>query len=225
MAENSGSETTTYETAKTYLKAALEHLIAAGQDVGDLSEFAIEKFGDTFSPYLRQFMRDVHDGRVKIQGLTDSARIALVGHHITAEEREAMIREAAYLRAEQRGFVGGSAKNDWLLAEQEIDQRLARESGLVSQGHQLLTSTATTLEQELGSVKDAVIHWLEDKGVVAKKSKSKSKKASKKKKVTKKSAPTKKPKEPKKKPAEKKKETEKTGGKKTSDKKGKAKDK
>lgn len=31
-----------------------------------------------------------------------------------------MIREAAYYRAEQRGFVGGDALEDWLCAEEEV---------------------------------------------------------------------------------------------------------
>ena len=43
---------------------------------------------------------------------------------VTAEERQNMIREAAYYRAEQRGFQGGSAEEDWLLAEQEVDRAL-----------------------------------------------------------------------------------------------------
>jgi len=31
-----------------------------------------------------------------------------------------MIREVAYLRAEQRGFVGGDPLEDWLVAEAQI---------------------------------------------------------------------------------------------------------
>ncbi|HEX7069252.1 MAG TPA: DUF2934 domain-containing protein [Rhodothermales bacterium] len=36
-----------------------------------------------------------------------------------------MIREAAYFRAEKRGFQGGDPVSDWLLSEQEIDTALA----------------------------------------------------------------------------------------------------
>jgi len=43
---------------------------------------------------------------------------------ISAEERQAMIREAAYLRAERRGFGGGSEVSDWLAAEREVDELL-----------------------------------------------------------------------------------------------------
>lgn len=39
--------------------------------------------------------------------------------------RETMIREAAYFRAERRGFVQGAELDDWLTAEAEIDRVLA----------------------------------------------------------------------------------------------------
>ncbi len=45
---------------------------------------------------------------------------------VTPEERQRMIAEAAYLRAERRGFSGGDPTNDWLSAEAEIDQILSR---------------------------------------------------------------------------------------------------
>jgi hypothetical protein len=45
---------------------------------------------------------------------------------VTAEERQKMIAEEAYLRAERRGFTGGDPKDDWLAAEWEIDQILSR---------------------------------------------------------------------------------------------------
>ena len=37
-----------------------------------------------------------------------------------------MVSRAAYFRAERRGFTGGSALQDWLDAEAEIDQLLSR---------------------------------------------------------------------------------------------------
>ena len=37
------------------------------------------------------------------------------------EEREWMISEAAYYRAERRGFAPGNEMEDWLQAETEID--------------------------------------------------------------------------------------------------------
>lgn len=43
----------------------------------------------------------------------------------TPEERRRLIEKAAYLKAEQRGFQGGNAEQDWLEAEAEIDADLA----------------------------------------------------------------------------------------------------
>ena len=48
---------------------------------------------------------------------------------IAPEARRAMIAEAAYLRAEQRGFAPGYETDDWLSAEAEIDALLEAEHG------------------------------------------------------------------------------------------------
>ena len=49
---------------------------------------------------------------------------------VDAEMRDRMITEAAYYRAEERGFVSGYELEDWLEAEAEVDQSLS--SGLGS---------------------------------------------------------------------------------------------
>ncbi|HKJ08095.1 MAG TPA: DUF2934 domain-containing protein [Gammaproteobacteria bacterium] len=43
---------------------------------------------------------------------------------ITSQQRHQLIAEAAYLRAERRGFSGGDPTRDWLEAEEEIDAAL-----------------------------------------------------------------------------------------------------
>ena len=43
---------------------------------------------------------------------------------ISADERQQLIAEAAYLRAEQRGFAPGNELEDWVAAEREIDASL-----------------------------------------------------------------------------------------------------
>jgi len=40
-----------------------------------------------------------------------------------------MIAEAAYLRAERRGFLAGHEEEDWLAAEKEVDALLSEEQG------------------------------------------------------------------------------------------------
>ena len=45
---------------------------------------------------------------------------------ISAEERVRLISEAAYFRAEKRGFRDGDPERDWLEAEAEVDALLLR---------------------------------------------------------------------------------------------------
>lgn len=42
-----------------------------------------------------------------------------------SESRAARIAEAAYWRAERRGFGGGQELDDWLAAEKEVDEDIA----------------------------------------------------------------------------------------------------
>jgi hypothetical protein len=42
------------------------------------------------------------------------------------EQRAALIAEAAYFRAERRGFMPGHETEDWLAAEEEVDAHLLR---------------------------------------------------------------------------------------------------
>ena len=44
---------------------------------------------------------------------------------VSPEHREKMINEMAYYLAEQRGFNGGSAHDDWVAAEAAVDRMLA----------------------------------------------------------------------------------------------------
>ncbi|HJX19241.1 MAG TPA: DUF2934 domain-containing protein [Acidiferrobacterales bacterium] len=46
------------------------------------------------------------------------------GQDISPDERRRMIEQAAYLRAEHRGFNGGDPMEDWLVAEREINRML-----------------------------------------------------------------------------------------------------
>lgn len=43
---------------------------------------------------------------------------------VSTEDRRAMIAEAAYLRAERRGFTPGHETEDWLAAEVEVEALL-----------------------------------------------------------------------------------------------------
>jgi len=43
---------------------------------------------------------------------------------VTPEQRYRLVAEAAFLKAEQRGFEGGDPVQDWLDAEQEVEGSL-----------------------------------------------------------------------------------------------------
>ncbi|HYN76885.1 MAG TPA: DUF2934 domain-containing protein [Lamprocystis sp. (in: g-proteobacteria)] len=58
----------------------------------------------------------LEDKPVSLQHLTN----------VTPEQRQHMIQEAAYYRAEKRHFTGGSDAEDWAEAEREIDELMAK---------------------------------------------------------------------------------------------------
>jgi hypothetical protein len=66
---------------------------------------------------------------------------------VTSGQRQQMIAEAAYFRAERRGFKGGDAVCDWCEAEAEIDAQLCQlEDGqLVERIEEVLESAAKRL--------------------------------------------------------------------------------
>ncbi|HEU5339595.1 MAG TPA: DUF2934 domain-containing protein [Sulfuricaulis sp.] len=60
----------------------------------------------------------------KAKSATKDTASIIPGHSVSVEERQRMIAEAAYFRAMQRGFNGGSSLDDWLAAEREINRLL-----------------------------------------------------------------------------------------------------
>lgn len=52
---------------------------------------------------------------------------------LSADLRRQMIAEAAYLRAERRGFSPGDPNEDWLEAEREVDLLLAERTDQIAQ--------------------------------------------------------------------------------------------
>jgi hypothetical protein len=54
----------------------------------------------------------------------ERGRTQVASGHISPAERERMIAEAAYFRAQKRDFIDGDPLADWLEAEREIDEML-----------------------------------------------------------------------------------------------------
>lgn len=78
---------------------------------------------------------------------------------ISAKERYQMIAEAAYFRAEKRGFTGGNIEADWIEAEAEIDKLLqANETGeqRVSTVEEIEQLVKSVLEHDTAAVSERV---------------------------------------------------------------------
>ena len=68
------------------------------------------------------------------------------GGAVDTGARRRLIEKCAYLRAERRGFTGGSPEEDWLEAEMEIDQLLLQ--GWTKYDESGLTAEQTSAGQE-----------------------------------------------------------------------------
>ncbi|MEI8346024.1 MAG: DUF2934 domain-containing protein [Pseudomonadota bacterium] len=44
----------------------------------------------------------------------------------TSDDRQELVAQLAYLKAEKRGFSGGCPEQDWFEAEKEVDQKLKK---------------------------------------------------------------------------------------------------
>ena len=59
---------------------------------------------------------------------TKGVAATLLAAEVTNEERQRLIAEAAYFRAERRNFVPGYELRDWLDAEAEIEAKMIKAS-------------------------------------------------------------------------------------------------
>ncbi|HJS89425.1 MAG TPA: DUF2934 domain-containing protein [Steroidobacteraceae bacterium] len=60
---------------------------------------------------------------------TPTAAVTSGAVSLSESTRRAMVEQAAYLRAERRGFAPGGEVEDWLLAEAEVDALLRAGNG------------------------------------------------------------------------------------------------
>jgi hypothetical protein len=80
----------------------------------------------TALPHERSVMtRAGEPKRLPSIGLLGKAASYAVPHVV--EDRQSSIAKTAYLKAARRGFATGHDLEDWLEAENEVDQRLAGE--------------------------------------------------------------------------------------------------
>jgi|SRR5579871_1343178 len=81
--------------------------------------------GETVAPKKKAAPRAKSTAPKKSPAKTAATVVA-----VSEDVRRGMIAEAAYLRAERRGFAAGGEAEDWLAAEAEVDALLkARHDG------------------------------------------------------------------------------------------------
>jgi hypothetical protein len=81
-----------------------------------------------------------------------------IWNKVDADERRKMIAEAAYFRAQRRGFELGHADEDWLAAETEVDAELARRER---------EALIAKLEEGLAAATDKLAEWRRTVGELA----------------------------------------------------------
>lgn len=69
------------------------------------------------------FREQLHRQATELRSSLQALRTELVGL-LVSEQREDMIKQAAYRRAERRGFAGGDPQQDWREAEAEVERAL-----------------------------------------------------------------------------------------------------
>jgi Protein of unknown function (DUF2934) len=145
-----------YQAAKPRFEAALQHSMEWDRSFRDWYESRVERFGREAIPEVEQFVQEVRADLARIDGW-ESAWLALFGESLDAAARERWIREAAYFRAEKRGFAGGSAADDWAQAELECERR---HQGVIGRCCAGLWSLGERLGREIDGMRDRTIDRL-----------------------------------------------------------------
>src|SRR5882672_5497462 len=81
----------------------------------------------TVLPHERSVMTRIGEPHKWVPSIGLLGNVALYAVPRVVEDRKVSIAKAAYLKAQRRGFAPGHDVEDWLAAENEVDQRLAGE--------------------------------------------------------------------------------------------------
>ena len=101
------------------MKSLSEELSSLRKRVQDLEQQLEDKIETTLEKAAEQMRARIEASQAARERLTP-----VHGTGVHVDERQRMIAEEAYLRAERRGFSGGDPAQDWIEAEIEIDRRL-----------------------------------------------------------------------------------------------------
>lgn len=100
------------------LSGELETLRRQLRKVEKELEYKVEQAMEKAAEKLRSRIETLENPASQTQG---------IGGAVDVDARRRLIAERAYLRAERRGFTGGSPEQDWIEAEMEVDRLLLQQ--------------------------------------------------------------------------------------------------
>jgi hypothetical protein len=115
----------TRQRARSQRKSSTPPAISGDQIAGTAASESNERVDD--SQVLRAAFDTTpfEEGEAASSASADVPQANFVGEQLIYKDRYERIAEAAYLRAEQRGFEPGHEVDDWLEAEREVDALLS----------------------------------------------------------------------------------------------------
>ena len=120
----------TADAVKTANAAKVARPAKAPSASGPMKTPALDKVPRTDTAPVAGISRAENGGLPASAPGTGTRRIRSISVSVTSryhEDRHASIALAAYFRSESRGFAPGHEVEDWLAAEEEVDQRLLGE--------------------------------------------------------------------------------------------------
>jgi hypothetical protein len=120
----------TRQRARSQRKSSSTAGVSGDQIAGTTASESNERVDD--SQVLRAAFDTTpfEEGEAASTASADTPKVNFIGEQLVYKDRYERIAEAAYLRAEQRGFEPGHEIEDWLAAEKEIDALLSSNGNL-----------------------------------------------------------------------------------------------
>ena len=120
----------TRQRARSQRKSSSTTTVSGEQVAGTTASESNERVDDSQALRAAFDTTPFEEGEAASNASADTAKVNFVGEQLVYKDRYERIAEAAYLRAEQRGFEPGHEIEDWLAAEREVDALLSSDGNL-----------------------------------------------------------------------------------------------
>jgi Protein of unknown function (DUF2934) len=124
-----GKRTRSTRKASSTLDSSGTQISTSNSTADDATESAVLRA--SFDPTPFEDATNTDDSTDVTSDGADTPKAVFVGEQIVFKDRDSRIAEAAYRRAQDRGFTPGYELDDWLAAEKEIDALLASDGNNV----------------------------------------------------------------------------------------------